>query len=62
MNPLEESEINPLNKSLIYAIKLKYIHKNNGFYHNKKIEILYLQKRIILTQIQNRDSFGIVKL
>jgi hypothetical protein len=53
MNPLEESEINPLNKSLIYAIKLKYIHKNNGFYHNKKIEILYLQKLIILTQIQN---------
>ena len=27
MNPLEESEINPLNNSQIYALKLKYTLK-----------------------------------
>jgi len=32
MNPLEESEINPLNKSQTYAVELRDALKNNGFY------------------------------
>jgi len=31
MSHLEESEINPINYTQIYALKLKDIKKNNGF-------------------------------
>ena len=31
MSPHEESKINPINNTLIYALKLKNTKKNNGF-------------------------------
>jgi len=31
MSPLEESEINPINETLILCIKIKKHIKNNGF-------------------------------